>query len=126
MIRKPYGKVKSESLAKKQRRKLVIRKKITGTPERPRVCAVRSNKHLSVQVIDDVNGKTILSAQTFGKNAVKGGSNTKEGAKAVGADLGAKLKSANFEKVVFDRNGSKFAGVLSSLAEGMREAGIHV
>ena len=68
-MRKPVGKIKSDSLAKRVRRKLSIRKKVAGTALRPRVCVTRSNKHLRVQVINDDEGKTLFSVQTFGKEA---------------------------------------------------------
>ncbi|PIP90642.1 MAG: 50S ribosomal protein L18, partial [Bdellovibrionales bacterium CG22_combo_CG10-13_8_21_14_all_38_13] len=69
-MRKPLKKLKDEGQAKRLRRKLSIRKKIEGDTARPRLCAVRSNKNLSVQVVDDAKGVTLFAVSTFGKNAV--------------------------------------------------------
>ena len=124
-MRKNLRKIKNESLAKVYRRKLTIRSKISGTSERPRICATKTNKNLFVQVIDDNARTTLFSVQTFGKNASKGGAN-KEGAKLVGADVAAKLKEKNISKAVFDRNGRLYTGVISELANSIRENGIQI
>ena len=125
-MRKPNGKLKSPKAARRLRRKLSIRKKVEGTTERPRVCAFRSNKHLTVQVIDDQTGKTLLSVQTYGKNAVSGAKANKEGAKLVGSKLAEELKAKKLENVVFDRAGYKYTGVIAALVETVRESGIRV
>ena len=125
-MRKPLGKVKNPSLAKKLRRKLSIRAKISGTSERPRLCATKTNKHLRVQVIDDVTAKTLLSVQTFGKNGVSGAKANREGAKLLGAKLAEELKGKKIEKAVFDRSGSTYTGVLSVLVDSVRENGIQI
>lgn len=125
-MRKPLGKVKNASLAKRLRRKLSIRSKINGTAERPRLCATKSNKHLRVQAIDDVTGKTILSVQTFGKNGVSGAKANREGAKLLGAKLAEELKGKNIENAVFDRSGNTYTGVLATLVDSARENGIRI
>jgi large subunit ribosomal protein L18 len=125
-MRKAKGKVKSEGLAKRQRRKLKIRKTIIGSSERPRVCAVKSNKHISVQVINDSESKTLASVNTFGKNAIPEAKGNVEGAKKVGAALAGKLKEQNITQVVFDRSGFKYTGVIAAVAESLRENGIQV
>jgi large subunit ribosomal protein L18 len=125
-MRKPNGKVKNEKAARRLRRRLSIRQKIEGTTERPRVCAFRSNKHLTVQVIDDVTGQTLVSVQTYGKNAVSGAKANKEGAKLVGAKVAEELKAKKLENVVFDRAGYKYTGVIATLVETVRENGIRV
>jgi large subunit ribosomal protein L18 len=125
-MRKPNGKVKNEKAAKRLRRRLSIRKKIEGSTERPRVCAFRSNKHLTVQVIDDATGKTLISVQTYGKNAVSGARANKEGAKLVGEKVAEELKAKKLENVVFDRAGYKYTGVIATLVDTVRENGIRV
>ena len=124
-MRKPLKKLKDEGQAKRLRRKLAIRKKVEGDTARPRLCAVRSNKNISVQVVDDAKGVTLFAVSTFGKNAVGKGSN-KEAAKLVGAKVAEKLKANNIATAVFDRNGFQYAGVLSVLADSIRENGIQV
>lgn len=91
-MRKVYKKIQDKSDLQRYRRRLVIRKTISGTAVRPRICPVKSNKHLSVQLIDDVTGVTIAAVNTFGKNGLAGARNNKEGAKAVG-----KKTSRNYE-----------------------------
>lgn len=124
-MRKPIGKVKSESGRKQLRRKLSIRKKVNGDAERPRVCVTKTNKNLFVQVVNDADSKTLFSVQTFGKNSV-GGTANKEGAKAVGAAVAEKLKGQNITKVVFDRSGNQYHGVIAALADSIRENGVQV
>lgn len=124
-MRKKLGKILNESDKKRERRRLSIRQKVNGSVERPRICAFRSNKHITVQVIDDVNGKTILTVQTYGKNKVDA-SNTIEGAKIVGSKVAEGLKSQKIEKAVFDRAGYRYHGVIAALVEGVRENGIQV
>ena len=124
-MRKTLKKIKNPSKAKIYRRKLSIRNHISGTTERPRICATKTNKNLFVQVIDDTQNKTLFSVQTFGKNAVKGGSNA-EGAKVVGAEVAKKMTENKITKAVFDRNGRKYTGVVATLAESIREAGIQI
>lgn len=124
-MRKQLGKIRKESEARRYRRKLSLRKKVNGTADRPRLVVTRSNKHLAVQVIDDNASKTLLSVQTYGKNAVKAGNNV-DGAKVVGATLAEKLKSAKIDNAVFDRNGYKYHGVVAAVVEAARENGIQI
>ena len=125
-MRKQIGKIKNSSLAKRYRRKLKIRKTVIGSTERPRICVGKTNKNIFVQAIDDSTHKTIFSVQTFGKNAVAGSANTKEGAKVLGAKLAEDLKAKKIEKAVFDRAGYKFHGVLAALVEGIKENGVSI
>jgi large subunit ribosomal protein L18 len=124
-MRKTLKKIKNPSKLKETRRKLAIRKKVIGTADRPRICAVKSNKNISVQVIDDTKGITLFSVQTFGKNksATKGNA---EGAKALGKALSEKLKAKKLDKAVFDRNGKQYTGVVAALASSIRENGIQI
>ncbi len=125
MIRKSYRKIKNAKKQRDARRKLAIRKKIKGTDVRPRVCAIKTNKHLQVQVIDDNAQKTLFTVQTFGKNAV-GKTSNKESAVLVGKAVGEKLKASNVTNAVYDRNGKQYCGVVAALADGIREAGIQL
>ena len=104
-------------------RKIHIRKSIFGTADRPRMTVTRSNKNISVQVIDDVEGKTLASISTMEKEFASLKPNT-EGAAKLGEALGARLKDKNITKVVFDRNGYLYPGVVKALADGARKAGI--
>jgi large subunit ribosomal protein L18 len=124
-MRKSLATIKNPSKLKENRRKLSIRKKVSGTERRPRICAFRSNTNIFVQVINDELEKTIFSVQTYGKDAVGTNSNT-ESAVAVGAKVAAMLKKSNIETAVFDRNGKKYTGVIAKLAETIRENGIRI
>lgn len=124
-MRRPIGKVHNIKQAKRLRRKLSIRKKVIGTAERPRVCTIRSNRHFVVQVINDMESKTIASIQTFGKNAVKSKVN-REGGKLIGQAVAKQLKARDIGQVVFDRNGNIYTGIIAAVAEGLREEGIKV
>lgn len=124
-MRKQLKKIKNPSKAKIYRRKLSIRNSIAGTAERPRICATKTNKNLFVQVIDDTQNKTLFSVQTFGKNGLGGTSNS-EGAKAVGTAVAKKMSENKITKAVFDRNGRKYTGVVATLADSIREAGIQI
>ncbi len=122
-MRKSLGKVLKQKIARRDRRKLSIRKKVIGTIERPRVSVSKGNKNLYVQVIDDSESKTILSSQTFGKNRVGSGANVESG-KLLGKIISDKLKSKEINNVVFDRNGLKYCGVVAAVAQSMRDNGI--
>ena len=124
-MRKKINKITSDKLARTFRRKLSIRKKITGTVDRPRVSVSKGNKNLYVQVIDDSSGKTLYSCQTFGKSKVGEGSDVKS-AKLVGQDIAVKLKAGKLDNVVFDRNGLKYCGIVEAIATSMRENGIRL
>lgn len=124
-MRKYIGKIKNKTKAKEYRRKLVIRKKVDGAAETPRLCAIKTNKHLQVQVIDDVSNKTLFSVQTFGKNKATAKAN-KEGAKILGAQLAEMLKKKKITSAVFDRNGKQYTGVIAQVATSLRENGINI
>jgi large subunit ribosomal protein L18 len=122
-MRKPLGKIRSESKLRQVRRKLKIRKVIVGTTDKPRICVGKTNKHLRVQVVDDSVNKTLFSVQTFGKSKV-GTSANKESAKLIGAKVAEQLKAHKIESVLFDRNGNMYTGVIATVADAMRENGI--
>jgi large subunit ribosomal protein L18 len=108
----------------RRRRQRRVRKKIMGTAERPRLAVFRSNKHIYVQVIDDIAGRTVASASTMEADLRGGPTATVEGAKQVGQLVGQRVKAANIDAVVFDRGGFKFHGRVAAVAEGAREAGL--
>lgn len=103
-----------------------IRNKISGTTERPRLCVYRSSKNIYAQIIDDVNGTTLISASTKEKElASKVAEMTKvEASKEVGAALAKRAIEKNIDTVVFDRGGYIYHGRIKSLAEGARENGL--
>ncbi len=105
------------------RRKARVRKKIIGTTDRPRLTVYRSLKHIYAQIIDDSQGKTLVSASTIEKGNKIHGRNKKT-AQSVGKKIAEKAKQAKIEKVVFDRNGYLFHGCLKALAEAAREGGL--
>ena len=107
----------------REKRHLRVRNKISGTPERPRLCIYRSNQNIYVQVIDDVAGVTLASASTLDKE-VKTKHSNKEAAKEVGALVAKRALDKNIKEVVFDRGGYIYHGVVKELAESAREAGL--
>lgn len=104
------------------KKKLRIRKKIAGTPERPRLCVFKSAKHIYASLIDDTTGKTLLAISSLN---IKDDLSGIEMAKKVGSEIAGKAKSSKIEAVVFDRNGFLYHGRIKSLADGAREAGLN-
>ena len=103
-----------------------VRMKVSGTPERPRLCIYRSSGHIYTQVIDDRSGTTLVSASSVDKEtkkSLKGGGNISS-AKAVGKIIADRAKAAGVTKVVFDRGGYKYHGRVKALADAAREAGL--
>lgn len=114
---------KTDRKAERIRRHIRVRRKISGTAERPRLCVYRSNKNLFVQVIDDVNQVTLAQASTLDKE-VKTKHANKEAAKEVGALVAKRAIEKNIKSVVYDRGGYVYHGVVKELAEAAREAGL--
>jgi large subunit ribosomal protein L18 len=107
-------------------RKERIRKKVSGTPARPRLSVYKSLKHLHAQVVDDDSGRTLVAASTLSKE-LKGKleeGDKKAAAKQVGLLIAEKCKVAKIEKVVFDRNGFPYHGRIAAVADGAREGGL--
>ena len=106
------------------KRHLRVRKKVSGTPERPRLSVYRSEKNIYAQIIDDVNAVTLVSASTLDKDLnLKVGGN-KEAAKLVGELIAKKALDKGITEVVFDRGGYVYHGRVQELAEAAREAGL--
>ena len=109
----------------RKRRKIRIRKKISGTQERPRLVVFRSNLHLYAQVVDDLTGATLASASTL--TLSKGGDKVhcnKAGAEQVGKEIARQAKEKSISRVVFDRNGYLYHGRVKAVADGAREGGL--
>jgi large subunit ribosomal protein L18 len=124
-MRKQYGKIQNKKDQRRQKRRLSIRNKISGTTERPRICAMKSNKHISVQLIDDTKSVSLFTVSTFGKDAAASSCNI-EGAKMVGVKVATMMKQKNLSSAVFDRAGYKYTGVIAALVQSIRESGIQV
>lgn len=110
----------------RQHRHKRVRGKISGTPEVPRLCVFRSNKNIYAQIIDDVQGTTLVSASSLEPEVKADFSNgaKAEAAKAVGLLIGKKAIEKGITKVVFDRGGYIYHGRVKELAEGARESGL--
>jgi large subunit ribosomal protein L18 len=110
----------------RERRKLRIRKKVNGSTERPRLSVFRSARHIYAQVVDDVSGNTLAAASTLSKDlrGMLEDDNKVEAAKKVGALIAKICKSKKIDRVVFDRNGYRYHGRVSALAQAAREAGL--
>jgi len=110
----------------RKRRHLRVRKKISGTPERPRLSVFRSLKHIYAQLIDDTRGVTLVSASTLDKELagqITGGGNV-EAARKVGELIAKRALEKGYAKVVFDRGGYLYHGRIRALADAAREAGL--
>ena len=112
--------------AKRSRRRMHVRQRITGTAERPRLSVFRSLRHTYAQVIDDTEGRTLVSASTLSaevKDGVKSGGN-KEAARLVGKAVAQKAVEAGIKEVAFDRGPYRYHGRVKEVAEGARESGL--
>ena len=116
MINRPNTK------AQRLKRHKRVRAKISGTPERPRLNVFRSETNIYAQIIDDVNGKTLVSASSLEKAFECDGTKT-DAAKKVGQVVAERAKAAGISEVVFDRGGYVYHGRVAALAEGAREGG---
>jgi large subunit ribosomal protein L18 len=106
------------------KRKVGIRKKISGTAERPRLVIFRSNKHMYAQMVDDVAGKTLCATSTLAMKGDESVRLTKEIASRVGQEIAKLAKEKSIETCVFDRNGFLYHGRVKALADGAREGGM--
>jgi len=119
------AKTNTEIIARQKtraRRHNRVRLKVTGMPERPRMTVFRSNRGISVQVIDDLNGRTLAAASSL--EVKESGINNTQMAENVGELLAARAKENNIEKVVFDRGSYLYHGRVKALADGARKGGI--
>src|SRR4051794_40170950 len=118
------GKHTSARVASRLRRQVRGRKKVAGTAERPRLVVTRSSKHISVQVVDDLVGRTLIAASSMEADlrSLEGDKTAK--AKKVGELVAERAKGAGIESVVFDRAGNKYHGRVAALADAAREGGL--
>ena len=114
---------RKDSNAQRLKRHKRVRAKISGTAARPRLCVYRSLANIRAQIIDDVNGVTLVSASTLEK-AFEGNGGNKEAAKTVGKMIAEKAMAKGIKKVVFDRGGYIYHGRVKELADGAREGGL--
>jgi len=113
---------KQAARARRQRR---ARKKIIGTTERPRLAVFRSNRHISVQLIDDSRGATIVTASSYEADVrANGSTGSTTAATEVGRKVGERAKEAGISTVVFDRGGNRYHGRVAALADAARSAGL--
>lgn len=113
-------------LSPRQRRAARIRKKLSGTGERPRLSVFKSNKHIYAQIVDDSQGKTIAFASTMSKEVREqlDGLDKSGASRIVGKLLAERAQAAQIKRVVFDRNGFPYHGRVAAVAEAAREAGL--
>jgi large subunit ribosomal protein L18 len=123
-IKLSHHKHTSDRTRSRLRRQVRGRKKVSGTPERPRLVVTRSSRHITVQVVDDLVGKTLASASSMETDlrALDGDKTAK--AKKVGELVAERAKANGVESVVFDRAGNKYHGRIAALADGAREGGL--
>lgn len=114
---------KTDRKFERTRRHIRVRRKISGTADRPRLCVYRSNANIYAQIIDDVAGNTLVSASTLDKE-VKTKYANKDAAKEVGTLIAKRATEKNIKSVVFDRSGYIYHGVVKELAEAAREGGL--
>lgn len=110
----------------RERRHRRVRKKVFGTPERPRLCVFKSLNHIYAQIIDDTRGHTLVSASTLDKELreLPGHKGNKEFAKKVGELIAERAIQLGINKVVFDRGGYKYHGCIKALADAARQKGL--
>jgi len=113
----------AEARVKRHRR---VRKKVSGTTERPRLAVFRSNRHIYAQIIDDTTGRTLAAASTAEPDLRSGSTATVEAAKGVGQRVGERARAAGITRVVFDRGGFRYHGRIAALCDGARAAGLEV
>jgi len=114
----------NKNVVGRKRRHIRVRKKVSGTPERPRLVVTRSARHMVAQVVDDTAGRTLASASTM-ETDLRGAADDKTAkARTVGQLVADRAKKAGVEAVVFDRGGNKYHGRVAALAEGAREGGL--
>ena len=114
---------KTDRKMKRKIRHIRVRRKISGTAERPRLCVYRSNTNLYVQIIDDIAGNTLVQASTLDKE-VKVKHANKEAAKELGSLIAKRASAKKIDTVVFDRGGYIYHGIIKELAEAAREGGL--
>jgi len=122
-VHKPVGTdISTARRVGRLRRHNRLRKRVTGTPERPRLVVKRSSRHIHVQLIDDTVGRTLASASTMGLRGAEGDKSALS--RQVGALVAERAKAAGITAVVFDRGGNRYQGRIAALADAAREGGL--
>jgi large subunit ribosomal protein L18 len=114
----------NKNVVGRKRRHIRVRKKVSGTAERPRLVVTRSARHMFAQVVDDNQGRTLASASTLEADLRVDVNDKSAKARKVGQLVADRAKKAGIETVVFDRGGNKYHGRVAALAEGAREGGL--
>ncbi|MGH3759053.1 50S ribosomal protein L18 [Actinophytocola sp.] len=123
--RKPVGKdISTRRRVSRARRHFRVRRKVLGTPERPRLAVTRSSRHIVVQLVDDLAGHTLMSASSLEADVRAMDGDKKARATKVGELVAARAKSAGITKAVFDRGGNDYHGRIAALADAAREGGL--
>ena len=124
-VHKPVGTdISTARRVSRLRRHNRLRKRVAGTPERPRLVVKRSSRHIHVQVVDDTVGRTLVSASTLDPSLRTAEGDKSTLARQVGALVADRAKAAGITAVVFDRGGNRYQGRIAALAEGAREGGL--
>src|SRR5215207_7912346 len=122
-VHKPVGTdISTARRTSRLRRHNRLRKRVGGTPERPRLVVKRSSRHIHVQLVDDTVGRTLASSSTMGLRGAEGDKSAL--ARQVGGLIAGRAKEAGISAVVFDRGGNRYAGRIAALADGAREGGL--
>ena len=116
----------STKLQARRRRQRRVRKKVRGTPDRPRLSVFRSNRHIAAQLVDDTTGMTLVAAASVEAGLRDGQTGNLEGARSVGTLLAERAKAAGIERVTFDRSGYRYHGRVAAVAEAAREVGLEL
>jgi large subunit ribosomal protein L18 len=124
LLKRQGGGVAAARRVGKARRHFRVRKKVFGTPARPRLVVTRSLRHIVAQVVDDTAGHTLASASTLDASIRGTGGSKSDLSRRVGALVAERAKAAGISKVVFDRGGNQYAGRIAALADAAREAGL--
>src|ERR671926_780588 len=125
-VHKPVGTdISTARRASRLRRHNRLRKRVSGTAERPRLVVKRSSRHIHVQLVDDTVGRTLASASTMDASLRSAEGDKSALARQVGALVAERAKAAGVSAVVFDRGGNRYAGRIAALADGAREAGLN-
>jgi len=110
----------------RRRRHLRVRKKVEGSPARPRLVVTRSTRHVLVQVVDDSTGRTLASASTMEAGLRAAGDDKTAKARKVGELVAERARAAGVQRVVFDRGGNRYHGRVAAIADGAREGGLEL
>jgi large subunit ribosomal protein L18 len=110
--------------AQRKRRHVRLRKRVSGTPTRPRLVVTRSTRHMVAQVVDDTTGRTLVSASTLESDLRAAKADKTGKAQAVGKLVAERAKKAGISEVVFDRGGNRYHGRVAAVADGAREGGL--